>query len=74
MGTAGKPPNCVTSGSRVIAGDAAAARRAIDVAKTRGAKRAVTLPVSVPSHSSLMRGAGEKLRAKLATLPFPKAS
>jgi len=50
------------------AGEAAAAQRAIDLAKTRGAKRAVTLPVSVPSHSSLMRGAGEKLRAKLGTL------
>src|SRR6516225_8735581 len=58
--------NC--PGQVVIAGDAAAAQRAIDMAKTRGAKRAVTLPVSVPSHSSLMRGAGEKLRAKLDTL------
>jgi [acyl-carrier-protein] S-malonyltransferase len=58
--------NC--PGQVVIAGDAAAAQRAIDLAKTRGAKRAVTLPVSVPSHSSLMRGAGEKLRAKLGTL------
>ena len=52
----------------VIAGDAAAVRRAIDAAKARGAKRAVMLPVSVPSHSSLMRGAGERLRGKLATL------
>ena len=52
----------------VIAGDAAAVQRAIDAAKTRGAKRAVTLPVSVPSHSSLMRGAGERLRAKLQTI------
>ena len=58
--------NC--PGQVVIAGDAAAALRAIDVAKTRGAKRAVTLPVSVPSHSSLMRGAGERLRAKLGPL------
>jgi [acyl-carrier-protein] S-malonyltransferase len=58
--------NC--PGQVVIAGDAAAALRAIDVAKTRGAKRAVTLPVSVPSHSSLMRGAGERLRAKLEAL------
>ena len=58
--------NC--PGQVVIAGDAAAAQRAIDLAKSRGAKRAVPLPVSVPSHSSLMRGAGEKLRAKLGTL------
>jgi [acyl-carrier-protein] S-malonyltransferase len=58
--------NC--PGQVVIAGDAAAALRAIDVAKARGAIRAVPLPVSVPSHSSLMRGAGEKLRTKLAVL------
>jgi [acyl-carrier-protein] S-malonyltransferase len=58
--------NC--PGQVVIAGDAAAALRAIELAKARGAKRAVPLPVSVPSHSSLMRGAGERLRSKLATL------
>ena len=55
--------NC--PGQVVIAGDAAAVQRAIEAAKSRGAKRAVTLPVSVPSHSSLMRAAGERLRAKL---------
>ena len=58
--------NC--PGQVVIAGDAAAVQRAIEAAKSRGAKRAVTLPVSVPSHSSLMRAAGERLRAKLETL------
>ena len=58
--------NC--PGQVVIAGDAPAVQRAIDAAKRRGAKRAVPLPVSVPSHSSLMRGAGERLRAKLDTL------
>jgi [acyl-carrier-protein] S-malonyltransferase len=42
--------------------------RAIDAAKARGAKRAVLLPVSVPSHSSLMRGAAERLAEKLATV------
>ena len=41
-------------------------QRAIEAAKARGAKRAVLLPVSVPSHSSLMRGAAEKLAARLA--------
>jgi [acyl-carrier-protein] S-malonyltransferase len=58
--------NC--PGQVVIAGDAAAVQRAIEVAKTRGAKRAVTLPVSVPSHSSLMRHAGEQLRERLQAL------
>ena len=54
-------------GQVVIAGHATAVARAIEVAKGRGAKRAVLLPVSVPSHSSLMRGAAERLAGKLAT-------
>jgi [acyl-carrier-protein] S-malonyltransferase len=53
-------------GQVVIAGEAAAVQRAIAIAKTRGAKRAVALPVSVPSHSSLMRGAAERLGQRLA--------
>ena len=60
--------NFNSPGQVVIAGDAAAVQRAIEAAKTRGAKRAVTLPVSVPSHSSLMRGAGEGVRERLQTL------
>jgi [acyl-carrier-protein] S-malonyltransferase len=52
----------------VIAGDAAAVARAIEAAKRRGAKRAVMLPVSVPSHSSLMRGAAERLQERLASV------
>jgi len=39
-------------------------------AKSRGAKRAVLLPVSVPSHSSLMRGAADELAARLAVTPL----
>jgi [acyl-carrier-protein] S-malonyltransferase len=54
-------------GQVVIAGHAAAVERAIAAARQRGAKRAVTLPVSVPSHSSLMRGAAERLRERLAS-------
>ncbi len=49
----------------VIAGHASAVERAVALAKQQGAKRALTLPVSVPSHSSLMRGAAEQLRAEL---------
>jgi [acyl-carrier-protein] S-malonyltransferase len=50
----------------VIAGNASAVARAIEGAKARGAKRAVLLPVSVPSHSRLMVGAAEQLAGRLA--------
>jgi [acyl-carrier-protein] S-malonyltransferase len=63
-----EPVNFNAPGQTVIAGNAAAVARAIDAAKARGAKRAVLLPVSVPSHSSLMVGAAERLAAKLATV------
>lgn len=53
-------------GQVVIAGEKAAVQRAIEVAKARGAKRAIELPVSVPSHSSLMRAAGLRLGERLA--------
>jgi [acyl-carrier-protein] S-malonyltransferase len=53
-------------GQVVIAGHATAVARAIEAAKARGAKRAVTLPVSVPSHSPLMVGAAERLAERLA--------
>jgi [acyl-carrier-protein] S-malonyltransferase len=52
-------------GQVVIAGLSAAVARAIDIATAKGARRAMTLPMSVPAHSSLMQPAAEKLRAKL---------
>jgi len=58
--------NFNSPGQVVIAGERAAVLRAIEMAKGRGAKRALELPVSVPSHSSLMKPAGEKLARKLA--------
>jgi len=61
-----EPVNFNAPGQVVIAGHASAVSRAIEVAKARGAKRAVTLPVSVPSHSSLMIGAADELAARLA--------
>jgi len=48
-------------GQVVIAGDTAAVDRAIEALKALGAKRAVKLPVSVPSHCQLMEGASDKL-------------
>lgn len=59
--------NFNSPGQVVIAGERAAVLRAIEAAKTRGAKRALELPVSVPSHSSLMKSAGAKLAGKLAS-------
>jgi [acyl-carrier-protein] S-malonyltransferase len=61
-----EPVNFNAPGQVVIAGEAAAVQRAIEAAKTRGAKRAVALPVSVPSHSSLMNAAAERFAARLA--------
>jgi len=55
-------------GQVVIAGEKAAVARAIEAAKARGAKRAIELPVSVPSHSSLMKSAGARLGERLAAM------
>ena len=57
--------NFNSPGQVVIAGDKAAVQRAVEMAKGRGAKRAIELPVSVPSHSSLMTGAGARLGKRL---------
>ena len=55
-------------GQIVIAGDRDAVERAIGLAKQKGAKRGVLLPVSAPFHCSLMRPAAEKLATHLAQL------
>jgi [acyl-carrier-protein] S-malonyltransferase len=60
--------NFNSPGQVVIAGDKTAVLRAIEMAKGRGAKRALELPVSVPSHSSLMKPAGQNLAQKLASV------
>ncbi len=49
----------------VIAGNKAAVERGMQIAEARGAKRAVLLPMSVPSHCSLMRPAAERMRGQL---------
>lgn len=54
----------------VIAGDAGAVERAIALAKERGAKRAVALPVSAPFHCALMRPAADRLASELARVRF----
>jgi [acyl-carrier-protein] S-malonyltransferase len=60
--------NFNSPGQVVIAGESSAVGRALEAARVRGAKRVVMLPVSVPSHSSLMRAAGERLRERLRGL------
>ncbi len=63
-----EPVNFNSPGQVVIAGDVAAVERGITAAKAAGAKRALLLPVSVPSHCSLMRPAAERLAEALAAI------
>jgi len=60
--------NFNANGQVVIAGHAAAVERAVNLAKEAGAKRALVLPVSVPSHCELMKPAAEKLAERLADI------
>ena len=64
------PVNFNAPGQTVIAGSKAAVERACEGCKTRGAKRAVILPVSAPFHSSLIRPAADRLGDRLAELVF----
>ena len=59
------PANLNGGGQIVVAGHASAVNRAIDVAKARGAKRAVALAVSAPFHCALMSPAAEGLKQVL---------
>lgn len=60
--------NYNSPGQVVIAGSAAAVERAMEACKTAGAKRALPLPVSVPSHCALMRPAADKLAHMLESI------
>jgi [acyl-carrier-protein] S-malonyltransferase len=60
--------NFNSPGQVVIAGHTAAVTRAIDAAKEAGAKRALPLPVSVPSHCALMKPAAERLAEVLSDI------
>jgi [acyl-carrier-protein] S-malonyltransferase len=64
------PVNYNSPGQVVIAGHKAAVERAGEACKTAGAKRALPLPVSVPSHCALMRPAADQLATDLAALNF----
>lgn len=60
--------NFNSPGQVVIAGQKTAVERAIEVLKSKGCKRALILPVSVPSHTPLMRPAAERLAERLHTV------
>ena len=62
------PANYNSDGQVVIAGHTEAVERAILLAKEKGAKRAMPLPVSAPFHCSLMVPAGDRLAAVLADI------
>lgn len=64
------PVNFNSPGQVVIAGHKAAVERAGELCKAAGAKRALPLPVSVPSHCALMRPAAEQLATDLTALTF----
>lgn len=65
-----EPVNFNAPAQVVIAGHKAAVERACELAKAKGAKRALPLPVSAPFHSSLLKPASDRLRAYLATVNF----
>jgi [acyl-carrier-protein] S-malonyltransferase len=66
--------NLNSPGQVVIAGNKAAVERGMELAKAKGAKRALALPVSVPSHCALMKPAAEQLAEYLknVTVSQPK--
>ncbi len=60
-----EPANFNCPGQIVVAGETAAVEKAAELCKSKGAKRAMLLPVSAPFHCSLLKPAGEKLAAEL---------
>jgi [acyl-carrier-protein] S-malonyltransferase len=67
-----EPANLNSPGQVVVAGHRAAVERAMAIAKQKGAKRAVMLPMSAPSHCSLMKPAAERLRERLDAIDIRK--
>ena len=65
-----EPVNFNAPAQVVIAGHTAAVERACELAKAKGAKRAMKLPVSAPFHSSLLKPASDRLRDYMADLQF----
>jgi [acyl-carrier-protein] S-malonyltransferase len=59
-------------GQVVVSGDKAAVERALEIAKTRGAKRAMLLPVSAPFHCALMQPAADVMAKALADVAIKR--
>lgn len=66
------PANYNSPGQIVIAGHASAVNRAIEIAKGKGYRKAMLLPVSAPFHCSLMQSAADRLKVVLADLSYQK--
>ena len=64
------PANLNSPEQIVISGHAAAVNRAVEAAKSAGAKRAVLLPVSAPFHCALLKPAEERLKPHLSQISF----
>jgi [acyl-carrier-protein] S-malonyltransferase len=62
--------NFNSPGQVVIAGEKAAVERAIELAKTKGCKKAIPLPVSVPVHTPLMQQAADRLAVDLGAVKW----
>lgn len=68
------PANFNAPGQTVIAGEKEAVNRAVGICREAGARKALPLNVSVPSHCALMRPAAEQLARKLESIPFQRPS
>lgn len=71
-GEIAEPANYNAPGQVVVAGHKPAVERAIELAKSKGAKRAMLLPMSVPSHCSLMKPAADRMRERLHSVAVSK--
>ena len=67
------PANFNAAGQVVISGEVAATARAVELCKQQGAKMAVSLPVSAPFHTELMRKAAEQLSEDIVQVTFNNA-
>jgi len=72
QGQVAEAVNFNSPGQVVVAGDAEAVARVADLAKAAGARRALLLDVSVPSHCALMRPAADRLAEVMQDIGFQK--